>query len=183
MYFVSEYLITLLDTVSRLNNRRDLLPYHKICFRSVLTTAIPDFSILTSSVYEECIERNEVTVVIDMFWREISSYIHAALLPYAIPVLSFASSGRFQDLNVDQIRMILQGSKTETDTNQLEIEQIMTASNEYLFTMAPERARVVDMLDNLAGYFGWRIIGLVTVENTFFGEVVHTHEIHATHAK
>lgn len=166
------------------NNEPNILPYHQICLRSIITTPLPDFSTLTTAIYEECIEQDDITIVIDMFWSEISSYIHAVLLPFSIPVLSFASTGRFHDLNIESISMILQSDETVTDTNQLNVKQILTASDKYLFTMAPERAKVIELLDILANYYGWRMVGLVTVENTFFEEIIHSHHtIHAEHAR
>lgn len=167
MMFISiaEYLITLLNTLNNINNDASILPYHRICLKSVLTSPVTDLTILTSALYEQSITQSGIVIVLDMFWSDISSYIHAALLPFAIPVLSFASSGRFHDLDISTISRMLQGLETEDDRNQLHIEQIQTVSNRYLFTMAPERDAVVQLLDNVAIEFRWRTVGLITMDH------------------
>ena len=119
----------------------DILPYHRICFRSAIADPIPNLSTITSTVYQQCIEQDDLAVIINVSWGEIASFIHEVLLPYSLPVVSFTLQGNYHNMPVDKVLDVLQDK----------VRQKQGIEEDYLFTMAPSGT----------DFYNWRKIGLI----------------------
>lgn len=113
---------------------------------------VPNVSVLTSTVYEQCIDQDDLSVIVNVAWGEIATFIHEILLPYGIPVISFSQPGNYHTLSVNSIIDMFQENHSQSVTD---IEQ------DYLFTMAPNNSLVFQALDALAIHYNWKTIGLI----------------------
>ena len=179
---IAEYLITVLGAIKDINNQEGLLPYHKLCVMSaVVPLAKANLSVLTTAIFEGIIMKDKITFVIDSFWSKVSSFVHSLVLPYAIPILSFSSPVIFHTLGEEELIPLLVG--TEAAQPNLLIQEISEASMDYLFTMAPDAADVIGMLDDMAYRFGWKRAGLVLETQLDTEDVLNSHQIETKHTK
>lgn len=155
MYYIlltcTEYIISLLEILDDVNNMEEILPYHRLCFRSAIADPIPNLSTITSTIYQQCIEQDDLAVIINVSWGEIASFIHEVLLPYSLPVVSFSLPGSYHSMPVD----------TVLDVFQDKVRKTQGIEEKYLFTVAPSGSMVLKTLNALADFYQWRKIGLI----------------------
>ena len=124
-----------------------------------------------------------------MFANEVASFVQALILPYSIPVMTFSKPTQFHRIKSPTITTILErhvAFNLERRRRQapFQLNQLLVAADRYLFTMAPDSAKIFQLLDNLANHFGWKQVGLVTAESRIFEEEINTHlDIHSQHTR
>lgn len=123
--------------------------------RAAIADPVPNLSTITSTVYQQCIEQEDLSVIINISWGTIASFIHEVLLPYSIPVVSFSLPVSYHRLSVDTIIDVLK----EKHISRKNFEQ------EYLFTMAPNSEMVLKVLNVIADHYGWRKVGLIVEDH------------------
>lgn len=177
-----EYLIALFSSLESLNNNKDILPYHKICVHLSIVSDVQD---TVSAAYSSLVNQDNITVIIDMYWSEISSALHSAVLPYSIPILGFSQIEKFQstiftDPIVRRLISKVLFTMTARKKSRKKNAKIDRDDGELLFTSAPSWRSIVLALDDLSEHFGWKYVGIIT-GGGLLGEVrTHVIELHHT---
>jgi hypothetical protein len=68
-----------------------------------------NLSTFTSAIFNEVIQDENITIVIDGFWNQVSSFIHSLALPYGIPIITFSTPRIFHKLGEEALFDALRG--------------------------------------------------------------------------
>ena len=161
--------------IQNINSDPTILPHHKLCLKLSLSTNI---TVVIDSVFNDILNNQEVSAVIDVSPNSWSTIIQGFVLPHVITTVRY-STGITMDFATDEDliqHFQLHNLASDYDRQfQAAVSNLLHKfSNWYLFTVGPDVIIPFESLAGLAKEFGWRQIGIVVGYNA----ELQQHETH-----
>ena len=166
---VAEYIITLLLQLEKINNRTDILPYHKICLVPSIT---PQLSKTLEDSFKYVMDPN-IPVVIDILIDDVSIFAQNVIQPFSLPMVRFGQLRRLQALTESDVlssfqnllRVHTTGETTVRSSKPMANDFFKALRKKFLFTVGPEMRILHQAVVSLTEVFNWGKIGFIVPFN------------------
>lgn len=150
--------------LEELNNRIDILPYHKICLLSGITL---DLAVDISSAFHTFIGRPITPIILDLAEEHNSIYLQHLVLPTNIPLLRNSNYGNLLPVNGHNVWSRLNSRINNRPTSQsISVLELAQDQYEKLFFVAdPDSIEVHYALLELFKLYNWRQVGIVLADD------------------